>query len=175
MITHKSVTSPIGMLTLTALDGVLASVRLGPPPASAGGGPPYGLAAEDGFEDIERQLSEYFEGTRCCFTVDTNPLGTEFQRRVWEQVACIGYGRTASYKELAVRLGDAAKARSVGAALAHNPLNLIVPTHRVVGSRGALTGYSGGVDAKRYLIELEQAPQTEHLRRTCLPADSVPA
>ncbi|UWX96056.1 methylated-DNA--[protein]-cysteine S-methyltransferase [Arthrobacter zhaoxinii] len=175
MTTHKIVTSPIGVLTLVALDGVLTSVRLGPPPVPAGGGTPYGMAAEDGFEDIERQLTEYFEGTRCCFAVDTNPQGTEFQRRVWEQVAAIGYGSTASYKELAVQLGDAAKARSVGAALAHNPLNLVVPTHRVVGSRGALTGYSGGVDAKRYLLDLEQAPQTEHLRRTCRRADSVPA
>ncbi|MCC3291522.1 methylated-DNA--[protein]-cysteine S-methyltransferase [Arthrobacter sp. zg-Y1110] len=177
MITHKIVTSPVGVLTLVAMDGLLSMVRLGPPaaPAVAGAGTPYGIAAEDGFEDVERQLTEYFEGRRCCFSVGTNPQGTEFQRRVWEQVSGIAYGRTASYKQLAVLLGDAAKARSVGAALAHNPLNLVVPTHRVVGSRGALTGYSGGVDAKRYLLELEQAPQTEHLRRNCLRADSVPA
>ncbi|MCC9145709.1 MULTISPECIES: methylated-DNA--[protein]-cysteine S-methyltransferase [unclassified Arthrobacter] len=167
MIMHKIVTSPLGVLTLVSSEGALSAVRLGPPPAPAGAGTPYGIAVEDGFEDVERQLSEYFEGRRCCFTVATSPEGTEFQQKVWEQVAGIGYGRTASYKQLAVLLGDAAKARSVGAALARNPLNLVVPTHRVVGSRGALTGYSGGVDAKRYLLELEQAPQTEHLRRSC--------
>lgn len=167
MIEHKIITSPIGVLTLVATDGVLAAVRLGPPHVPGGAGTPYGTAAEEGFEEAERQLGEYFDGRRCCFTIEINPYGTDFQRGVWEQVAGIGYGRTTSYKNLAVQLGDAAKARSVGAALSHNPLNLVIPTHRVVGSRGALTGYSGGVDAKRQLLELEQAPRTEHLRRTC--------
>lgn len=175
MITHKIITSPLGVLTLVAVDGVLAAVRLGPPEAPAGGGTSFGIAAEDGFEDTERQLTEYFNGTRCCFTVAVNPLGTDFQRLVWQEVSGIGYGRTASYKHLAVRLGDAAKARSVGAALGRNPLNIIVPTHRVVGSRGALTGYSGGVEAKRYLLDLEQAPETEHLRRTCRRREPLPA
>ena len=175
MITHKIITSPLGMLTLVARDGVLAAVRLGAPAAPAGAGTPFGIAAEDGFEDTERQLGEYFDGTRCCFTLAVDPLGTEFQRSVWEEVSGIGYGRTASYKHLAVLLGDAAKARSVGAALGRNPLNIIVPTHRVVGSRGALTGYSGGIEAKRYLLDLEQAPETEHLRRSCRRIERLPA
>ena len=102
-------------------------------------------------------------------------MGTYFQRSVWEQVRGVPYGSTASYKHLAVQLGDAAKARSVGAALARNPLNIVVPTHRVLGSRGALTGYSGGVEAKRYLLDLEQAPETGHLRQSCRPEDRVPA
>ncbi|MCC3275065.1 methylated-DNA--[protein]-cysteine S-methyltransferase [Arthrobacter sp. zg-Y20] len=177
MLTHKIITSPLGVLTLVALDGILTAVRLGAPASPAGAGTPYGLAAEDGFEEAERQLAEYFDGQRCCFTLPTNPMGTYFQRSVWALVQCVGYGSTASYKQVAVLLGDAAKARSVGAALARNPLNIVVPTHRVLGSRGALTGYSGGVEAKRYLLELEQAPETEHLRLTCRPADTdnVPA
>ena len=175
MITHKIITSDLGVLTLVAADGVLSAVRLGPPASPAGAGTSFGIAAEDGFEETERQLAEYFAGERCCFTLSATPLGTDFQRLVWEEVRGIGYGRTVSYKYLAIRLGDAAKARSVGAALARNPLNIIVPTHRVVGSRGALTGYSGGVDAKRYLLELEQSAETEHLRRNCRRMEPLPA
>lgn len=175
MITHKIITSPVGVLSLVATDGVLSALRLGPPTELTGAGTPYGLAAEQGFEDVERQLAEYFDGRRCCFTVRVAPRGTDFQRSVWERVGSITYGSTATYKSLALGLGDAAKARSVGAALSRNPLNIVVPTHRVVGSRGALTGYSGGLEAKQYLLELEQSPGTEALRRSCSHTDKVPA
>ena len=175
MITHKIITSPVGLLTLVADDGVLTGLRMGPPVGLAGAGTPYGIAAEQGFEAAEHQLAEYFEGKRCCFTVPADPQGTNFQRDVWEQVSGIGYGCTVSYKELAVRLGDAAKARSVGAALSRNPLNIVLPTHRVVGTRGALTGYSGGVETKRYLLDLEQSADTGHLRRDCGHREQVPA
>lgn len=175
MIIHKIITSPVGVLTLVAADGVLSAVKLSPPAELTGVGTPYGIAAEQGFEDVERQLAEYFDGRRCCFTVSTAPRGTDFQRSVWDRVGSITYGSTATYKSLALDLGDAAKARSVGAALSRNPLNIVVPTHRVVGSRGALTGYSGGVETKRYLLELEQSPGTEQLRRSCGHTDSVPA
>ena len=105
MLTHKIITSPLGMLTLVALDGILTAVRLGPPASPAGAGTPYGLAAEDGFEEAERQLAEYFEGQRCWFTLPTSPMGTYFQRSVWAQVQCVRYGSTASYKQVAVLLG----------------------------------------------------------------------
>ena len=175
MITHKVITSPVGVLTLVADEGILAAVRLGTPAGAPGPGTGYGIAAENGFEQAERQLAEYFDGTRCCFSIATSPRGTEFQRSVWQQVGAIAYGQTVSYKQLAILLGDAAKARSVGAALSHNPLNIVVPTHRVVGSRGALIGYSGGVEAKRYLLDLERSAGTEELRRSCLHADRVSA
>lgn len=161
----KSILTPLGVLTLSAEDNLLCAVLPGVPATDTGAGA--GRIVEEGFELVERQLSEYFLGTRCCFELDTAIRGTGFQQRVWAEVAAIPYGRTCSYKELAVRLGDASKARGVGAALSRNPLNIVVPTHRVVGSRGALTGYTAGLDAKRFLLDHEAAEATASLRRQC--------
>ncbi|WP_312179182.1 methylated-DNA--[protein]-cysteine S-methyltransferase [Arthrobacter sp.] len=171
---HKVIASPLGILTLVAEDSVLVSVESSAPDPAAPVAARYGLAAESGFETAERQLEEYFDGRRCCFGLSVAQSGTPFQQQVWTAVRAIPYGQTRSYKQLALELGDAAKARSVGAALSRNALNIVVPTHRVVGTRGALTGYSGGVDAKRSLLELEAAPGNEALRQQCSGA-GVPA
>ena len=167
MLRHKLIASPLGVLTLVGDEKALVGVHLGVPGQDAESAGALGLSAEEGFEDIERQLEQYFSGRRCCIEVRTKPSGTVFQQQVWAEVSAIPYGTTRSYKDVAVRLGDASKARGVGAALARNPLNIVVPTHRVVGSRGALTGYSGGVASKRYLLGLEQAPENEGLRQNC--------
>ena len=171
---HKVIASPLGILTLVAEDSLLVSVEPSAPDPAAPAGARYGLTAENGFEAVERQLDEYFDGRRCCFSLPVAQAGTPFQAQVWAAVSSIPYGQTRSYKQLALELGDASKARGVGVALARNALNIVVPTHRVVGSRGALTGYSGGVDAKRALLELEAAPGNEALRQQCSGA-GVPA
>lgn len=101
------------------------------------------------------QLAEYFAGERREFDVLLAETGTPFQRQVWEAVRAIGYGETATYSEIAASTGRATAVRAVGAANGRNPVPVIVPCHRVIGSGGSLTGYGGGVERKRLLLELE--------------------
>ncbi len=111
------------------------------------------------FADARAQLTEYFAGQRQAFDirVDRDATGgTEFQRRVWAALAAIPYGMTISYGELARRIGQPAAVRAVGLANGRNPLSIIVPCHRVVGANGTLTGYGGGMERKRWLLDLEQ-------------------
>jgi methylated-DNA-[protein]-cysteine S-methyltransferase len=107
-------------------------------------------------DDASRQLGEYFDGTRTDFDLPLDPVGTEFQREAWWALRQIPYGETVSYGEQAARMGDRNKARAVGAANGRNPISIIVPCHRVVGSNGSLTGFAGGVDTKRYLLDHER-------------------
>lgn len=104
-----------------------------------------------------RQLQEYFDGRRREFDLPLDPVGTPFQRTVWEVLRGIPYGQTITYAEQAQRLGDARKARAVGAANGRNPISIVVPCHRVVGSSGALTGFAGGLDTKAWLLEFERS------------------
>ena len=108
-------------------------------------------------ERVADQLDEYFTGRRRAFSVPVAPQGTPFQHEVWDAVAAIPYGTTVSYGHLAARLGRPRAARAVGHANAHNPVALVVPCHRVLGASGGLTGYGGGLDAKRFLLRLEGA------------------
>lgn len=101
------------------------------------------------------QLAEYFAGTRHEFDVPLAPRGTEFQRRVWRELAAIPYGDTATYGELAIALGRPSASRAVGAANARNPISILVPCHRVIALTGELTGYAGGLEAKRWLLDHE--------------------
>jgi methylated-DNA-[protein]-cysteine S-methyltransferase len=103
------------------------------------------------------QLDEYFSGTRRVFSLPLAPAGTAFQRAVWEALRAIPYGETVSYAELARRLGNAGSARAVGLANGANPLPIIVPCHRVIGTDGSLTGFGGGLYIKRALLSLEGA------------------
>jgi methylated-DNA-[protein]-cysteine S-methyltransferase len=113
-------------------------------------------AAREMIADVESQLAEYFAGTRTEFDVPLDPVGTEFQRSAWRALREIPYAETVSYGEQAERLGDRNKARAVGAANGRNPISIIVPCHRVVGSNGSLGGFAGGVETKQYLLELER-------------------
>jgi len=106
-----------------------------------------------------RQLAEYFAGRRNAFELPMAPRGTPFQRRVWDEIARIPYGETVSYAELARRAGAPGAARAAGAATGRNPLAIVVPCHRVIGTSGALTGYAGGVDRKARLLALEGTAQ----------------
>lgn len=107
-------------------------------------------------EAARQQLGEYFNGERTEFDVPLDPEGTEFQQQAWLVLRAIPYGTTVSYGEQADRMGDKKKARAVGAANGRNPISIIVPCHRVVGSNGSLTGFAGGIDTKRFLLDHER-------------------
>jgi methylated-DNA-[protein]-cysteine S-methyltransferase len=153
-MTHTTIDSPVGELTLVARDGALAGVYFPghwylPDPAT------FGSRSDAGFAEPERQLGEYFEGARTSFDLPTSLHGDEFQQRVWSLIAEIPYGETTTYGELAGELGDPRLARRVGGAVGRNPLSIVIPCHRVVGKDGNLTGYAGGLDRKAALLELE--------------------
>ncbi|TXE19024.1 methylated-DNA--[protein]-cysteine S-methyltransferase [Psychroserpens burtonensis] len=106
-------------------------------------------------EDCAIQLREYFEGTRTTFDLKLNPEGTDFQKVIWELLQEIPFGKTISYLQLSKRLGDVNAIRAIANAIGKNPLWIIVPCHRVIGSDGRLTGYAGGLHRKKWLIEHE--------------------
>ncbi|WP_040254429.1 methylated-DNA--[protein]-cysteine S-methyltransferase [Psychroserpens mesophilus] len=114
-------------------------------------------------EDCVIQLREYFEGTRTEFDLKINPQGTEFQQKVWKQLEQIPYGETISYLELSKQLGDIKAIRAVANANGKNPLWIIVPCHRVIGSDGSLTGYAGGLSRKQWLLEHESPYKQQSL------------
>jgi methylated-DNA-[protein]-cysteine S-methyltransferase len=107
------------------------------------------------FDEVTRQLTSYFEGTRTAFELTLAPCGTPFQREVWRALAAIPYGTTTTYAAIARAIGRPKAVRAVGAANGKNPLAIVVPCHRVIGRGGALTGYAGGVAYKRALLDLE--------------------
>ena len=111
--------------------------------------------ADEPFADARAQLDEYFAGDRTAFDLDLDPAGTPFQRRVWDALRQIPYGTTRTYGALARELGSGP--RAVGLANGRNPFSIVVPCHRIIGGGGALTGYAGGLERKRVLLELERA------------------
>lgn len=114
-------------------------------------------------EDCVMQLQEYFEGSRTQFNLKLNAQGTDFQKRVWEALEKIPHGKTTSYLELSKQLGDVKAIRAVANANGKNPLWIIVPCHRVIGSNGSLTGYAGGIHRKKWLIEHENPYKQQSL------------
>jgi len=160
---HFLVDSPIGSLTLVKTNGVLSGLYMGTPPADRAAS--LGPRVDSGFEDVAGQLEEYFARKRIVFTVPLAPAGTPFQQRVWAELRTIPYGETRSYGQLAEAIGHRAAMRAVGAANGRNPISIIVPCHRVIGSNGTLVGYGGGLERKRFLLNLEQAstPHTAKL------------
>ncbi len=114
-------------------------------------------------EDCVRQLHEYFEGTRNQFDIKLNPEGTDFQKKVWKQLQTIPFGKTISYLDLSQQLGDTKAIRAVANANGKNPLWIIVPCHRVIGSNGSLTGYAGGLQRKQWLLDHESPYKQQSL------------
>ena len=110
----------------------------------------------DLIKETKRQLDEYFAGKRKEFDIPTRLEGTEFQKRVWEELRKIPYGKTVTYKDIAEAVGCQKGFRAVGLANNRNPISIIYPCHRVIGSNGSLTGYGGGLDVKEKLLELER-------------------
>jgi methylated-DNA-[protein]-cysteine S-methyltransferase len=155
---YKIMKSPVGALKLVVSDQGLAAilwendnpkrVRLN----IVGEDPGHPVLLE-----TERQLAEYFAGKRKRFTVMLDFAGTEFQKKVWQALLAIPFGQTRSYGEIAKALGNAKAMRAVGAANGKNPISIIAPCHRVIGSTGKLTGFAGGLDVKARLLDLEQA------------------
>jgi methylated-DNA-[protein]-cysteine S-methyltransferase len=149
---HTTVPSPIGELTLMGDEHALRALHLpGRPPRLDGW-----KQASAPFAAAVAQLDEYFAGSRTEFDLELDPRGRPFDMAVWGLLAEIPYGETRSYGELARALGRPDRARAVGGANARNPLAIILPCHRVIGSDGSLTGYGGGLECKRALLDLEQ-------------------
>lgn len=117
----------------------------------------------EALQEAVNQLAEYFIGNRTAFTFKLNPRGTDFQKKVWQALLEIPFGKTTSYQELSVKLGDVKAIRAVAAANGKNPLWIVVPCHRVIGSDGSLTGYAGGLWRKKWLLEHECPPVQQSL------------
>ncbi|MFD2602417.1 methylated-DNA--[protein]-cysteine S-methyltransferase [Flavobacterium suzhouense] len=114
-------------------------------------------------ENAALQLTEYFDGKRNTFDFQLNPQGTDFQKKVWKALLEIPFGKTTSYQELSIKLGDVKAIRAVASANGKNPLWVVVPCHRVIGSDGSLTGYAGGLWRKKWLLEHETPPIQQSL------------
>jgi methylated-DNA-[protein]-cysteine S-methyltransferase len=160
---YTEVESPIGRLLLRG-DGdgeTLHGLYMldGPHPVAISAG---WRRSPEAFAEVERQLQEYFAGRRRAFELALTLKGSPFQRSVWDALQQIGYGETASYGEIARSVGQPAAARGVGIANARNPIAVIVPCHRVIGADGTLTGYGGGLERKRFLLELERSTVGPH-------------
>lgn len=152
---QTTIESPIGTITLVAADDALIEVRFpNAPQLDHGEAEP--AADNPILQRAASQLVEYFAGHRTEFDVPLEPLGTTFQLAAWAALRTIPYGETVSYGEQARRLGDAGKARAVGAANGRNPIPIIVPCHRVVGANGHLTGFGGGIESKAWLLDHER-------------------
>ena len=148
--------TPIGDLILAAsADGLTHVAHPGHSHADERGDG--SAAASRIVETAADQLREYFAGTRTSFDVPLAPTGTVFRRSVWDALMGIPFGETTTYGELAARLGRPTASRAVGAANGANPISVIVPCHRVIGADGSLTGYAGGIGAKRLLLDLERS------------------
>jgi methylated-DNA-[protein]-cysteine S-methyltransferase len=150
----RSMESPVGKLTLAGKDGRLMHLRMVEQtyePSHDGWEPD-----DDAFPEAVGQLEAYFAGERFDFDLALDLVGTAFQRRVWAALLTIPYGETRSYGEIALQIGSQGAFRAVGLANGQNPIGIIVPCHRVIGSNGSLTGYGGGLDRKRALLELEK-------------------
>lgn len=159
---YKLMPSPVGELTLVARNGKLSAilweveranrVRLGEL-----------IESHDSpvLRETERQLKEYFAGTRNQFELELDFTGTDFQKQVWQALLTIPFGETRSYSQIAEQIGNPKAVRAVGAANGRNPISIIAPCHRVVGASGGLTGFAGGLEAKQYLLILEDRSQVK--------------
>ena len=151
---HAYVLTPIGIAELIGDENGLASITVLESKKPKGTIPTV-------LKDAVEQLEDYFEGNRTVFELQLNPSGTDFQKKVWEALLQIPFGKTISYLELSKQLGDAKAIRAVASANGKNPLWIVVPCHRVIGTNGDLTGYAGGLHRKKWLLEHESpAKQT---------------
>lgn len=152
---HRVIDSPIGPLVLVGDGTVVCELRLPRPDATPDLGPADGPHDPNAFGRAVAELDEYFAGRRRSFTVPVAPAGTPFRRRVWAALRTIPHGATATYGQIAHRLGAPGAARAVGQACGANPVAVIVPCHRVVGRGGSLVGFGGGLEAKAWLLAHE--------------------
>lgn len=156
----REMNSPIGKLTLVAEEQGITRIEFESSTRVAKDSP-----SNEHLDQCELQLREYFNGTRTEFDVKLSPKGTEFQLEVWNQLLDVGFGETTSYGDIARRIDRPKAMRAVGAANVANPIPIIVPCHRIIGSNRTLTGYAGGLAIKRWLLEHEGIKiENDHLR-----------
>jgi methylated-DNA-[protein]-cysteine S-methyltransferase len=157
-LAYKMMPSPVGKLKLVASDkGLVAVLWQNEKPTRV----PLNELVEDATHpillDTERELGEYFAGKRKTFSIPLDMRGTSFQKEVWHALLAIPFGETRTYGQLAKQLGNPLAMRAVGAANGRNPISIIVPCHRVIGSSGKLTGFAGGLETKAHLLSLEES------------------
>jgi methylated-DNA-[protein]-cysteine S-methyltransferase len=152
---YRHLETPLGKVLLTGRDGTLTGLHFTGLNATPAIDPAWVLD-DSGFGHICSQLDEYFAGSRQSFDLPLQMDGSPFQKEVWSALLDIQYGETASYGEIARRIGRRGAARAVGAANGRNPIAIIVPCHRVIGADDTLTGYGGGLDRKAWLLDLER-------------------
>ena len=156
-LVYKFVETPVGKLKLVASDkGLTAILWENDSPRRV---PLNDLVQDDKHPvlvQVEEQLKEYFAGSRQAFDIRLDMRGTSFQKNVWEALLAIPFGETRSYGDLAKQLGRPSATRAVGAANGRNPVSIVVPCHRVIGSSGKLTGFAGGLEVKAHLLDLEK-------------------
>ena len=163
MSTHVVLPSPVGSVTVIAEEGSITHVHLGDAkhgPAEESLGLP-GSVTDEPFASAATQLAAYFAGALRTFDLPLAPRGDDFHQRVWGLLREIPYGQTRSYGDLARALGDRNLAQAVGSANGRNPIAIVIPCHRVIGSDGLLVGYAGGLDRKRFLLALEEPAPDE--------------
>jgi methylated-DNA-[protein]-cysteine S-methyltransferase len=156
MTRYAKFLTPLGAVLATAEGGFVTSVNF----IAAKYAPPLGKDWEEDphsspLKNCAEQLADYFAGTRQRFDLPVAPRGTPFQERVWREIGRVPFGQTLTYSELASRAGAPGSARAAGAATGRNPISIVVPCHRIVGTDGSLTGYAGGLERKRKLLEIE--------------------
>ena len=151
---HTVVPSPIGPLTVVRDGEALVRLAMAAPGQFVDA--ELGDRTDTGFEEVARQLEEYFAGERTAFDLPLHPVGSAFELAVWQQLTRIPYGETRSYGYVATAVGEPGGAQAVGAANGRNPLAIVVPCHRVIGADGSLVGFGGGLPRKRFLLDLEQ-------------------
>jgi len=154
---HALIKTPLGIASITGDEHGVAVISILNEEAEVTAIVPDVLA------EVVHQLKEYFNGDRNTFTFLINPSGTEFQKKVWKALLEIPFGKTMSYHELSVKLGDVKAIRAVASANGKNPLWIVVPCHRVIGANGSLTGYAGGLWRKKWLLEHETPPVQQSL------------
>lgn len=156
-LAYKVVQSPVGKLKLVASDkGLMAILWENDNPRRVRLSDLVEDARHPVLVETERQLGEYFAGKRKAFSIALDMKGTQFQKNVWEALLAIPFGETRNYGQLAKQLGNPRATRAVGAANGRNPLSIVVPCHRVIGSTGKLTGFAGGLETKALLLSLEK-------------------
>jgi methylated-DNA-[protein]-cysteine S-methyltransferase len=149
---HAAIATPLGTMRLATDGRAILALEFDAPAIAAG---PLSFAAQELADAVARQLDAYFEGQRITFDFPLAPSGTPFQQGVWRALCGIPHGETVSYAEIARRVGRPSAVRAVGAANGANPIAIVIPCHRVIGTNGTLTGYGGGLDRKRALLLLE--------------------
>ena len=150
MLHYVYMNTPVGVLTIAEEGGFITNIAFGERNFD-------GIMGENAvISQAKAQLEEYFAGARREFDLPLDMRGTDFQKRVWSALLTVPYGRTATYKDVAIKAGSPKGARAVGMANNKNPIVIVVPCHRIVGADGSLVGFAGGIDTKRFLLELEK-------------------